>query len=155
MRRITSLHPSRNLDPKQSRPSAYVEGLWGFLLNELPGGSTRLVIGGYQAIRPRSVGRLVFGWFYIPVVWIMQARMLTVLKRNIQRAASAPQHAITSREMPTVGSKKVPATGRANQSARRQNSRGATGHFDDVPDHTTPSKKVSACSRPLAPFRCV
>ena len=46
----------RNLDPKQPRPSAYVEGLWCFLLNELPGGRTRLVIGGYQAIRPRWIG---------------------------------------------------------------------------------------------------
>jgi hypothetical protein len=36
----------RNLDPKQPRPPAYTEGLWGFLLNELPGGRTRLVIGG-------------------------------------------------------------------------------------------------------------
>ena len=43
----------RNLDPKQPRPPAYTEGLWGFLLNELPGGRTRLVIGGYEAFRPR------------------------------------------------------------------------------------------------------
>jgi hypothetical protein len=28
----------RRLDPKQPRPSAYTEGLWGFLLKELPGG---------------------------------------------------------------------------------------------------------------------
>ena len=33
----------RSLDPKQPRPSAYTEGLWGFLLNELPGGRTRLL----------------------------------------------------------------------------------------------------------------
>jgi hypothetical protein len=86
LRGLTDLR-GRNLDPKQPRPSGYIEGLWGFLLNELPGGYTRLVIGGYQAIRPRWVGRLVFYWFYIPVTWIMQARMLTVLKRNIERAA--------------------------------------------------------------------
>ncbi|WP_241962430.1 hypothetical protein [Rhodococcus opacus] len=36
----------RLLDPQQPRPSAYTEGLWGFLLNELPGGRTRLVIAG-------------------------------------------------------------------------------------------------------------
>jgi proline iminopeptidase len=79
----------RNLDPKHTRPSAYVEGLWGFLLNELPGGRTRLIIGGYQAIRPRWLGRFVFYWLYIPVTWIMQARMLAVLKRNIERASNA------------------------------------------------------------------
>ena len=79
----------RHLDSRQPRPSAYVEGLWGFLLNELPGGRTRLVIGGYQAIRPRWLGRFVFYWLYVPVTWIMQARMLVVLKRNIERATLA------------------------------------------------------------------
>ena len=43
----------RQLDPKQPRPSAYTEGLWAFLLNELPGDRTRLVISGYQTLRPR------------------------------------------------------------------------------------------------------
>ena len=81
----------RSLDPKRPRPSVYVEGLWGFLLNELSGGRTRLIIGGYQAIRPRWLGRFVFYWLYVPVTWIMQARMLAVLKRNIERAvAEAP-----------------------------------------------------------------
>ena len=31
----------RTLDPERPRPRAYTEGLWGFLLNELPGGRTR------------------------------------------------------------------------------------------------------------------
>jgi hypothetical protein len=79
----------RSLDPKQPRPSAYTEGLWGFLLTELPGGRTRLVIGGYQAFRPRWLGRFLDYWLYPPVVWIMQARMLAVLKRNVERAAPA------------------------------------------------------------------
>ena len=79
----------RTLDSRMSRPSAYVEGLWGYLLNELPNGHTRLVIGGYQAIRPRWLGRFVFYWLYVPVTWIMQARMLVVLKRNIEQAANA------------------------------------------------------------------
>jgi proline iminopeptidase len=79
----------RSLDPKQPRPSAYTEGLWGFLLTELPGGRTRLVIGGYQAFRPRWLGRFLDYWPYPPVVWIMQARMFAVLKRNVERAAPA------------------------------------------------------------------
>jgi hypothetical protein len=84
----------RNLDRKQPRPSAYMEGLWGFLLNELPGGRTRLVIGGYQTFQPRWLGRFVSYWLYIPVVWVMQARTLTVLKRNIERAARARTQAV-------------------------------------------------------------
>jgi proline iminopeptidase len=75
------------LDPKQPRPAAYTEGLWGFLLKELPGGRTRLIIGGYQATRPRWLERFYNYWIYVPMVWIMQARMLAVLKRNIERAA--------------------------------------------------------------------
>ena len=77
----------RTLDPNQPRPSAYTEGLWGFLLTELPDGHTRLVIGGYQTFRPRLLGSLLNYWLYPPVIWIMQARMLSVLKRNVEQPA--------------------------------------------------------------------
>jgi hypothetical protein len=81
----------RTLDPKKPRPPAYTEGLWGFLLNELPGRRTRLVIGGYEAFRPRWLGRV---YSFFPVVWVMQARMLAVLKRNIEQAGEGqPQKA--------------------------------------------------------------
>jgi proline iminopeptidase len=95
----------RILDPKQSRPSAYMEGLWGFLLNELPGGRTRLVIGGYQALRPQWLERFAFYWLYIPVVWPMQARMLAVLKRNIEGAARAGTPAVPSAETAQPGTR--------------------------------------------------
>jgi proline iminopeptidase len=77
----------RTLDPGQPRPAGYIEGLWGFLLNELPEGRTRLVVSGYQAMRPRWLEPVVFSWLFPPVVWVMQARMLAVLKRNAERAA--------------------------------------------------------------------
>jgi proline iminopeptidase len=76
----------RNLDPNQPRPRAYTEGLWGFWLHELPGRRTRLVIGGYEAIRPRWLGRVSS---FIPVVWIMQARTMSVLKQNVEHACAA------------------------------------------------------------------
>lgn len=85
----------RCLDSTQPRPPAYAEGLWGFLLKELPGGRTRLVIGGYEVFRPRWLGRLLSYWTPL-VVWIMQARMLAVLKRNIERAASARAQTVAS-----------------------------------------------------------
>jgi hypothetical protein len=84
----------RPLDPQQPRPSAYTEGLWGFLLTELPGGRTRLVISGYQVVRPRWLENVTNNWLYVPLVWPMQARMLAVLKRNIERAAAAPPEAV-------------------------------------------------------------
>lgn len=76
----------RWLDPEQPRPSSYMEGLWGFRLNELPGGRTRLVISGYQTLRPRWVERFVASWLLVTVSWPMQARTMAVLKRNIERA---------------------------------------------------------------------
>ncbi len=89
LRGLTDLR-GRNLDPRHPRPAAYVEGLWGFQLKALPGERTRLVIGGYQAVRPRWLQQVVFYWFYIPVVWIMQARTLAVLKRNVERQTAPP-----------------------------------------------------------------
>jgi hypothetical protein len=85
------------LDPERPRPRAYTEGLWAFLLNELPGGRTRLVISGYQAMYPRWLGRLVFYWVFPPVVWFFQARMLVVLKRNIERATTTAIGQATAR----------------------------------------------------------
>ena len=61
-------------------------GTRGFLLNESPDGRTRLVISGYQTFRPRWVERFA-SWLLIAVSWPMQARMMAVLKRNIERAA--------------------------------------------------------------------
>ena len=89
----------RWLDQSQPRPSAYMEGIWGFRLSEASGARTRLVISGYQTIRPRWLERLEFYWVFPPVVWIMQARMLTVLKRNIERTATVDNTADVS---PTV-----------------------------------------------------
>lgn len=90
-KRFLALHSLRDLrgrplDPEQPRPSAYMEGLWGFLLNPLPEDRTRLVIGGYEAFRPRWLG-LVSSFFGVATVWIMQARMLAVLKRNAERTS--------------------------------------------------------------------
>ncbi len=79
----------RWLDPKQARPSSYMEALWGFLLKESPHGGTRLVISGYQTFRPRWVERFIASWLLISVSWPMSARMIAVLKRNIERAARA------------------------------------------------------------------
>jgi hypothetical protein len=84
----------RPLDPKQSRPSAYTEGLWGFLLTPLPDGRTRLVIGGYEAFRPRWLASLS-SFFGVAIVWIMQARMLVVLKRNAERMNQPPSASIS------------------------------------------------------------
>jgi hypothetical protein len=83
----------RWLDPSQPRPAAYMEGYWAFQLKELSDGRTRLVIDGYQAARPRWFERLMYDWVFPVMVWIMQARMLVVLKRNIERTITTPGNA--------------------------------------------------------------
>jgi|SRR5215469_3194982 proline iminopeptidase len=83
------------LDPTGRRPASYMEAIWGFLLNELPGGSTRLVVSGYQVFRPKWIERFATDWLLLPVSWIMSARMLAVLKRNIERSTHAQLHPAT------------------------------------------------------------
>ena len=74
------------LDPGRPRPSVYMEGLWGFRLEEVPGGGTRLVSSGYQTLRPRWLERFFYEWVLAPVVWVMTSRMLAVIKRNVEGA---------------------------------------------------------------------
>jgi proline iminopeptidase len=114
LHKLTDLR-GRSRDPQQPRPAAYLEGLWGFWLTEMPGGRTRLVIGGYQAIRPRWIETFVFSWSSVPVVWIMQARTLAVLKRNIEQAADARCRRVTGR---TSGRKPGPQSGESEPALR-------------------------------------
>jgi len=45
------------------------------------------VIGGYETFRPRWLGRILTFWLSPMVVWVMQGKMLAVLKRNVEHAA--------------------------------------------------------------------
>jgi proline iminopeptidase len=76
------------LDPTKPLPSVYTEGLWGFQLKELPGDRTRLVIGGYEAFHPTWLGGIV-SFAFPAIVWVMQARMLAVLKWNVEATSVA------------------------------------------------------------------
>jgi proline iminopeptidase len=71
----------RQLDPAEPRPRSYLDGLWGFLLEELPGGRTRLVVSGYQTGRPRWLQAIWDFAVYPPVHWAMQSRQFTNIKR--------------------------------------------------------------------------
>ena len=74
----------RVLDPGQPRPPTYTEGLWGFLLEELPGGRTRLIVGGYQTLCPRWLEGFVNFWIYPLMHWPMQVRQFANIKRNAE-----------------------------------------------------------------------
>jgi proline iminopeptidase len=111
----------RWLDPAQPRPAAYMEGLWGFQLNELSGERTRLVVSGYQTIRPRWLERFESYWLFPPVVWIMQARMLAVLKRNIERASRPDRTAVLNRA--AVGMTREPGVHGASRTSATPSAR--------------------------------
>ena len=83
----------RVLDPSQPRPSAYMEGLWGFILEQLPGGRTRLVVSGYQAMRPRWLEGPFNFWVYPLMHWPMQIRQFANIKRNVEhnRSPATPE----------------------------------------------------------------
>jgi hypothetical protein len=76
----------RILNPTQPRPPTYTEGLWGFLLEELPGDRTRLIVSGYQTLRPRWLERFFNFWIYPVMHWPMQVRQLANIKRNVESA---------------------------------------------------------------------
>lgn len=83
LRGLTDLR-GRVIDPAQPRPPAYLDGPWGFRLAELPGDRTRLVVSGYQSIRPRWLERFLGFWVYPPVHWAMQTRQFATIKRNVE-----------------------------------------------------------------------
>ena len=75
----------RPFDPRGPWPRAYVAGLWGFLLDELPGGRTRLVVSGYQTGRPRRLQAASDFFVGLPAHWTMQTRQFTNIKRLAER----------------------------------------------------------------------
>ncbi len=79
----------RVLGPNQPRPKSYTEGLWGFLLEDLPGDQTRLVVSGYQTLRPRWLEG-PFNFLVYPLMhWPMQTRQFANIKRNVETARNA------------------------------------------------------------------
>lgn len=53
-------------------------------MDELPGDRTRLVVSGYQTVRPRWFERIFSFWLYPLMHWPMQVRQLANLKRNVE-----------------------------------------------------------------------
>jgi hypothetical protein len=75
-------HP---FDPGRMRPRYYTDSTWGFLLEELPGRRTRLVVSGYWSLRPRWLQPLVSILLLEPLHWVTQSRQFENLKRGVER----------------------------------------------------------------------
>lgn len=76
----------RPFDPTGPRPRFYTDSVWCFLLEELPGERTRLVVSGYASARPRLLQAIVSFLFWEPAHWIMETRQFSNLKRRTERS---------------------------------------------------------------------
>lgn len=74
----------RPFDPHGHPPRHYSDSIWSFLLTELPGGRTRLVVSGYWAFQPEWLRGIVSFFLLEPSTWIMQTRQFTGLKRRAE-----------------------------------------------------------------------
>jgi hypothetical protein len=92
----------RPLTQTPVRPRAYTDSVWCFLLNELPGGRTRLVVSGHGIERPRPLGAIIDFFVWEPAHWIMQKRQFTNLKRRTEdESAELAAEPRTIRSSPT------------------------------------------------------
>jgi hypothetical protein len=83
----------RPFDPRGPRPRFFTDSLWGFLLEEAPGGRTRLIVSGYWATRPRWFKAVMSPLFLEPSHWIMQTRQFANLQRLAGRRAAVESRA--------------------------------------------------------------
>lgn len=76
----------RPFDVSGPRPRFFVDGVWTFVLDELPEGRTRLVVRSFGVARPRLLLGAVNLVFWDPVHVVMQTRQL----HNLKRLAESP-----------------------------------------------------------------
>jgi proline iminopeptidase len=75
----------RPFDPRGPRPRRYTDSTWGFLLEPLPGGRTRLVVSGYWALEPGWLRPVLSVVMLEPSHWVMQTRQFANLKCRVER----------------------------------------------------------------------
>ena len=74
-------------DTSGPRPPHYTDSVWCFLLEDLPGDRTRLVVSGYETASSRLVQAVANFLFWEPAHWVMQTRQFTGLARRATAAA--------------------------------------------------------------------
>lgn len=71
----------RPFDSAGPRPRSSTDSTWGFLLEELPGDRTRLVVSGYWSLQPRWLQPIMSFVMLEPSHFIMQIRQFANLER--------------------------------------------------------------------------
>lgn len=75
----------RPFDTADPPPRLYSDSLWCFLLQELPGERTRLVVSGYLRSRPKLLARVGNLLFWEPAHVVIQRRQFSNLRRRAER----------------------------------------------------------------------
>ena len=83
MKRFSAL--ALAVDTDEPLPRFFSDSVWCFLLEELPGEGTRLVVSGYATGRPWRLLAFANFMFWEPAHWIMQTRQFANLKRRAER----------------------------------------------------------------------
>ena len=76
-------------DTSEPRPRFFADGIWEFVLAELPEGKTRLVVRSFGIARPRLLGAVNLV-FWDPAHVVMQTRQLRNLKRLVESPLQEP-----------------------------------------------------------------
>jgi proline iminopeptidase len=82
LRAPLDMRGGKPFDVSRARPRMYSDSLWAFLLEELPGRRTRLIVSGYAAGRPKLLFTIAKFILWEPTHWIMQTRQFANLKRR-------------------------------------------------------------------------
>lgn len=77
----------RPFDNAQARPRSFTDSIWGFKLERLPDGSTRVIVSGYWLLEPRWLQPLLSVAVLEPSHWVMQTRQFANLRRRVEQTA--------------------------------------------------------------------
>jgi len=104
LRASIDISRGRPFDVSRMRPRLYSDSTWAFLLEELPGERTRLVVSGYAADRPHRLLALANFLVWEPAHWVMQTRQFANLRR---RAEGGPSVTTTETTRGTAAAARV------------------------------------------------
>ncbi len=92
----------RPFDPAAGRPRFHTDSTWGFLLKELPGGRTRLVVSGYWSFSPGWLKPILGYTMLEPSHWIMQVRQFANLRKRLRETAEWEAGGVAEEERTAV-----------------------------------------------------
>jgi hypothetical protein len=90
LRSSVDVRRRRPFDPSGPRPRFFSDGVWAFVLDELPEGKTRLVVRTHGVARPRVLLGAANLVLWDPAHVVMQARQLRNLKLRAEATRREP-----------------------------------------------------------------